>query len=239
MDVNAEMDEGDGNAVWLVHERLSAAILDGSLEAGSIISQTALADLIGASRTPVREAVRLLAHEGLVIAEANRRVRIRPFTPTNLEDLQVGRIALENAGIRLTVPRLKPEDLAELEGLLAQMRHYHKVEDLARFEVPHQRFHLKLISELGPIAVGYAKSLHEQVRSYRLAFGSHEDFSTRQDEHRRILDYAIAGNVGGAASELVQHYLGVVTHVFPALDPGFEPKRVQELAAQLATPALN
>src|SRR3954452_19843490 len=66
----------DGQNVAAVHDRLRAAILSGEIAAGQATSQSTLARDFGAGPTPIREALRMLQREGLVLAEPNRRVRI-------------------------------------------------------------------------------------------------------------------------------------------------------------------
>ena len=63
-----------------VYERVRNAILDGQLAPGAVMSQVALAQDLGISRTPLREALRMLQSEGLVEGEPNRRVRVAPMT---------------------------------------------------------------------------------------------------------------------------------------------------------------
>jgi DNA-binding GntR family transcriptional regulator len=66
----------DGQHVAVVHDRLRAAILLGELPAGQTTSQVTLARDLDVGRTPLREALRMLQREGLVVSEPNRRVRI-------------------------------------------------------------------------------------------------------------------------------------------------------------------
>ena len=77
----------------------------GSSPPGAVMSQVALAEELGISRTPLREALRMLQSEGLVEGEPNRRVRVAPMTRTDLEELCVMRVTLEAEAIRLSVPR--------------------------------------------------------------------------------------------------------------------------------------
>ena len=87
-----------------VYERIRTAILDGDLAPGAVMSQVALAEELGISRTPLREALRMLQGERLVEAEPNRRVRVAPMSPADLEELYVVRITLEAEALRLSVP---------------------------------------------------------------------------------------------------------------------------------------
>jgi hypothetical protein len=70
----------DGQSVRLVRDRLSDAILRGEIGAGEVSSQTSLSEEFGAGRSVVREALRLLDMEGLVIREPNKRVRVAELT---------------------------------------------------------------------------------------------------------------------------------------------------------------
>jgi hypothetical protein len=107
-----------------VYARVREAILDGELGPGAVMSQVALAGELGISRTPLREALRMLQPERLVEAEPNRRVRVAPMSAADLEELCIARIALEAEAMRLSVPRLTPENLARLEGYMAETAHY-------------------------------------------------------------------------------------------------------------------
>ena len=105
------------------------------------MSQVALAQDLGISRTPLREALRMLQSEGLVEGEPNRRVRVAPMTAADLEELYVMRITLEAEALRLSVPRMTSEDLARLEGHMAEMAHYAAEKDYRRWNLPHEQFH--------------------------------------------------------------------------------------------------
>ena len=94
----------NGQGTEDVYERVRAAILDGELAPGAVMSQVALAEELGISRTPLREALRMLQSEGLVEGEPNRRVRVAPMTARDLEEVCVMRVTLEAEALRLSVP---------------------------------------------------------------------------------------------------------------------------------------
>ena len=79
----------DGQHVALVHDQLFGAILRGELPAGQVTSQVTLARDLDIGRTPLREALRLLQREGLVVSEPNRRVRIAALSATDAEELGI------------------------------------------------------------------------------------------------------------------------------------------------------
>src|ERR1700743_3766248 len=92
-----------------VHRRVREAILEAELPPGETMSQVALAEDLGVSRTPLREALRMLQGEGLIEARPNRRVRVAPMSADDLEQLYAVRVALEAQALRLAIPRMSAE----------------------------------------------------------------------------------------------------------------------------------
>ena len=88
-----------GSSLEWAHQRVREAILHNELKPGSIISQVKLAKQVGVSRTPLREALRLLQVEGLVETEHNRRVRISALSLADLEELYSLRIVHRGVGV--------------------------------------------------------------------------------------------------------------------------------------------
>ena len=138
-----------------VHERVRDAILNGDMAPGLVISQVALAKAFGVSTTPLREAVRMLQREGLVEAERNRRVRITPLSVEDMDELYCQRILLECALLRLALPAMTDDDIAELEGCVAQMGWYADQQNYAGWQTPHRLFHAGLAGRV-PLLPGTA-----------------------------------------------------------------------------------
>lgn len=224
----------DGQTVAAVHQRLRTAILRGELEAGAIAAQAQLAHDFDAGRTPLREALRLLQREGLVIAEPNRRVRIAPLSADDAEALFVLRIALETVAIRITVPTLASDDIACLEGLMAQMEHYRRMQDDAGFRAPHRAFHQRLVAAAGARVSSEIAELADHAERYRRRFGGSGTWEEGRAEHRAILDAAAAGDADLAADRLAAHYAQAAALVFAALAPAYDPARLRAAIAAVA-----
>jgi DNA-binding GntR family transcriptional regulator len=218
----------DGQRLAEVHDRLRDAILRGEIPAGHTTTQANLAGEFGIGRTPLREALRMLQREGLVVSEPNRRVRIAGLSASDAEDLYVLRIPVEAVAIRVTVPKLVSADLAELEGLLAQMDHYMQTRDNIGFRKPHRAFHMLLVSGSGPRGAEMIGQLFDHAERYRLAFGANTPAASEQRriEHRSIVDAVVAGDADRAVTLLVAHYLHTVELIFEALDPGHDLARL-------------
>jgi DNA-binding GntR family transcriptional regulator len=219
----------DGQNVAVVHDRLRDAILAGEIPAGEATSQNALARELGAGRTPIREALRLLQREGLVVSEPNRRVRIAELSASDAEELYILRISLEAVAVRITVPRLTADDIAELEGLMAQMDFYMRRKNGIGLRAPHRTFHARLVAGAGPRVTTLIEQLFDHAERYRLAFGAigPEGWDARRLEHRQILDAAAAGDADLAAGCLVRHYAGTAGRIFSAIDPEHDLTRLR------------
>jgi DNA-binding GntR family transcriptional regulator len=218
----------NGENVGFVHEVLREAILLGELAPGSITTQTSLAERYRVGRTPLREALRLLQSERLVVDDPNRRVQITPLTAADAEELFITRVLLEPAAVRLTVPALRSRDDAELRGFMAQMDHYEQERDWVGLREPHRAFHARLFSAAGPRIVGMLEQLFDHAERYRLQ-GSpgRELWKLRQTEHRAIADAAAARDGDRTAALLGAHYAHTAGLVCRVLDPEWEPVRLR------------
>ena len=136
--------DGSADSVEVAHDRVRGAILRGELTPGEELSQVEIARRLGVSRTPLREALRMLQREGLIEAERHRRIRVAPFSLDELEQLYAMRVILEAFCIRETVPRLTATQLDELDELLVTMDELAARNDVEGWEAPHHRFHLAL-----------------------------------------------------------------------------------------------
>lgn len=217
----------DGKSIGALYERLRTAILFGELEPGSSVSLPQLAVRFGAGRTPLREALRMLQGEGLVVAVPNQRVRIASVTAEDFEEIWIARLALEAVAVRLTVPALGAADFATLEGYMAQMDHYQKVGDHVGMRAPHRAFHHTLVAAAGSRMSAEISGLADYAGRYWLRFGAHGNWHDRRAEHRAILDAAVAGDADGAADRLAEHYIRTILLLFDALDPSHDLGRLR------------
>lgn len=228
-----------GQSFVAVHAQLRAAILTGEIEEGAITSQATLAERYGVGRTPLREALRMLQREGLVISQPNHRVRVAELSSEDAEELYIMRIALEVVAIRVTVPILTSSDLAEMDGLMAQMDHYLKLRDSLGYREPHREFHHRLVYAAGPRVSQEIDELFDHSERYRRRFGASSSWEARRAEHRAIIDAAADGDRVAAAELLARHYLHTVQLVFAELDPHRDLARLRETVAIVAPGAVD
>jgi DNA-binding GntR family transcriptional regulator len=210
-----------------VYDRIRIAILDGELAPGAVMSQVVLADELGVSRTPLREALRMLQSEGLVEAEPNRRVRVAPLTTEDLEQLCVMRIALESTALRISIPHLTPEGLGRLEGYMAEMAHHAEAEDYGRWTVPHRAFHRALTAPAGERINDLLGQLFDHADRYRRHHIGQGPRPSSPTGHREILEACKAGERDRAAAMLAGHIAGTAFEIIDLIDPSYDPVELE------------
>lgn len=219
-----------------VHDELRAAILRNELPAGMILNQVHVAKRLGVSRTPLREAFRMLQREGLIEGESNKRMRVAGLSFDGLEDLYAMRILLEGLAIRLTVPRVSNEGLLALKNLLKEMEKFAQLEDYEAWEVPHRNFHADLVQCAGERQKCEIVRLSEHAERYRRAYTTETPraWAKGVKEHQAILDACIQRDPVAAAERLARHYSSVVLGLLGMLAPEHDPVAVRTAMRILA-----
>jgi DNA-binding GntR family transcriptional regulator len=220
---------GGRTSAEAVYETLKGAILTGSLGQGEVISQVKLSEDLAVSRTPVREAIRMLQAEGWVESEPNKRVRVASVSPDQVEQFYAMRITLEAVAIGIAVPRMTDADLAELETHLGEMRAHVDAHDYTAWEEPHTAFHRALTYRAGAVIWQTCATLAQSTTRYRRLYmtGEPTAFWQSETDHRAIYDACAAGDADRASSQLAQHLARTAIHLVAMLDPGRDPTPVR------------
>ena len=230
------LDSGpDGeNGVTPLYSRLRTMILDGVFPPGSMLSQVKLADSLGVSRIPLREALRMLQKEGLIEAEHNQRARVPSFDPAIVDSLYASRILLEALSIRLTIPRIDQSDVYALEQTLAELDETAARMDLDAWEEPHRRFHGLLVlhaeDSMCQRIASYANQCEYYRRLYYRLVSKHQPTRSAEviaAEHRSIASACIQGKADLAAYLLARHYARTALTVLGQMAPEFDPVAVR------------
>ncbi len=196
---------GSGNAGQNVHDVLRRLILESELEPGAEISQPELARRLSVSRTPLREALRLLEREGLVVnAGPHKMVKVSTLTMNDLDDLYSLRVMGESLAIWLTVPRLRAADFEELERDLDQS---FTAATHAERAAAHQAFHARLRLGTGPRLRDQLERLFEHAERYQRNFIEYnaDRMASKHAEHCSILEACKARDRQAAREHLVDH----------------------------------
>jgi DNA-binding GntR family transcriptional regulator len=220
-------EEGEkAGGITTLHHRLRQLILGGVYPPGAKLSERELARVLGVSRTPLREVLRLLQREGLVETSRYQRARVAPLEPEALDRLYAGRIQLETLGLALTIPSMGEEEFAALDAALAAMRSATVMED---WEGPHRRFHSLLVAQAGEQLLATITSYADQSQRYRLILASREIHaqSVSAVEHGRIVQACRERHREEAVQQLARHLARTALTVLAHLAPEYEPVAVR------------
>ncbi len=231
-----ELEQGErvGSAIGttgaeVVHQKLREAILRGELAPGVEMSQVQLARQLGVSRTPLREALRMLQREGLVEGEANRRVRVASFSVGDLEQLYALRIVNEALAVRVTVPALTSEDDGFLDESLERMARSANERNVDEWEVYHRAFHRQLVHRAGERLRRLLSELSDHSERYRRLYIEHEPraWSMGAAEHEAIVEACHARDPSAASVSLARHLSRTALTVLMYVAPDHEPAVVR------------
>ena len=196
------------NNSYDVHQHLRRLIMTGQFAPGAIISQAGVAREIGVSRTPVREAMRMLQNEGLLLAEPNNRARVTGFSAGELEATYFSRILLESAGFALALPAMNEAHIAAVADAYAQMETAETRADFNVWVLAHREFHRLLVAPAGREIETRILSLLEQSTRFQYMLNSTRQpnwWIQRGDEHARLLDACKRGDAAGGAGLMAAH----------------------------------
>jgi DNA-binding GntR family transcriptional regulator len=194
-----------------VYELMRRAIVTFALPPGSAISEKAICEQLGISRTPFREALLHLSSENLVTVIPHKGTYVSHIELQNVFDGQLVRDALEMKAVRFAAVKLTPRFLRQLEFNLHQQVILAAEPDYDGFYDLDEAFH-RLICEFGASPriwrlVNGAKAQLDRVR--RLAFPVPSHLETVLTEHTAIVDALRARDPGGAAESMQVHLDGV------------------------------
>ena len=205
-----------------VHAHLRELIISGVLPPGTELKQAELARVFAVSRSPLREAFRMLQEEGLIAGELNQRSRVLGFDPEELELLYAGRVTLECLGVRLTAGHLSREEERSGVAALREMERTHRAGDTAGWSIAHHRLHRLLIGRSGSAVLRTTASYAEQSDRYVRAYQHRHDdaFAERQREHTAILEAVREGRADQAVELMAHHLSGTALRVMADFAPG-------------------
>jgi DNA-binding GntR family transcriptional regulator len=202
--VEAQLIPGERRtAHQMVRDSLRGAILDGTLPAGSRLVQADIAARLRVSTTPVREALRDLASEGLVRLDAHRGAVVRETSLAEVREIYLIRRLLEPEAVRLAVPRMAPDVLAALDRLQAELE---RVRDPGRWVALNREFHRLLNSAagLGRLAE-ILNHLDDNAAVYANLATDADLIESANQHHRRLLEACRDGDGERAAKLVLEH----------------------------------
>ena len=205
-----------------VYDTLRRAILSGALPGGARLVQADIASQLSVSTTPVREALRDLAAEGLVVFRAHTGAVVRELDFEELEELYDIRKALEPLAIQRATARITPEELAAASALAKTME---QETDPAAWAALNRTFH-GLLEEAANAS--FIQSVLKGVQDIAAMYVAHSlmmdpsRMAVGNREHRELLAAVAKKDAAKATSILVQHLDETLRAVLRATSPGPE-----------------
>ncbi|MCK2215638.1 GntR family transcriptional regulator [Actinomadura sp. ATCC 31491] len=194
-----------------VYELLRQAIVEGDLAPNDRVVESEIARRLGVSQAPVREAVKQLAREGLLVHVPRRGNFVVEISSEDAEHARQVREPLERLAASMAAARLTDEHLRELDELVARMREAVEVNDVGRFRDVDIAFHTLVVQIAGnPFLTRMWEVLEPNLRALRaIADPLFEgDWRAMADEHGRLVSLLRAGDPGPAADAFADHAAG-------------------------------
>lgn len=192
----------------LVTDAIRKAILGGVLAPGEQLVERVLADQLGVSKTPVREALRSLEASGLLESYPSRGVVVRQANAKLVEDLYEYRLLLEPAAVRMAVPHQDPAALKQLQKKLDLGQQLGEEQNLSELSRLNRSFHEGLYEECSNELLKSALDGMGDQLAFVAAAGwrAKSSWETERREHAEILQAVMDGD-GDKAGELTYAHI--------------------------------
>ena len=191
----------------VVFNTLRNAIIQGEFQPGERLMEVTLANKLGVSRTPVREAIRMLELEGLVVMIPRRGAEVASITVKDLKDALEVRMAIEALSVRLACKRIDEAGKEELKKVCIAFREAINSKLVPAIVQSDESFHNTIYKlSKNQRLINIAQNLREQVYRYRVEYV--KDFSYHEKlvvEHDKITMAILKGDVETAEAIMNEH----------------------------------
>ena len=194
----------------LVHKELERMILAGELAVGAKLNEEAVAELLGVSRGPVREAFRAIEESGLVRLEKNRGVFVRQISVEEADEIYEVRAALEEWVGRRLARTASADQIRELKAIVERMDRAAAKNDLDAWHALNLEFHDRLVEFAGngKLLAVYRRLVNELQLFRRQTLAQRGSLPVFTREHREIVAKIASRNASAAARALHDHVIG-------------------------------
>lgn len=174
----------------VVFHTLREAILKGELKPGERLMELQLAAKLGVSRTPIREAIRMLEQEGLAVTIPRKGAEVAKMTEKDMEDVLEIREVLDELAVSLACRQMTEEQLDTLRRTMYEFVEYTKTGDVRKIAEADVKFHDIIYQSTGnPKLVSILSNLREQMYRYRVEYLKDEGtYPVLIREHSEIVE---------------------------------------------------
>ena len=198
----------------MVYHHVYTDITEGRYRAGDLLIEMKIAEELGVSRTPVREALKQLEREDLVISLPNRGVMVRDITAEDISDIYTIRALLEGQAAYWAAERITREQLDAMTETLLLIKLYTQRNDVEHLVRLDTAFHEIIYEACRSSAIrNLLTNLHHIIRARRLSSFTVEGRApVSLTEHREIYE-ALEAHDAERAKRCAQHHIHVASHV--------------------------
>ena len=191
----------------VVFNTLRQAILRGELKPGERLMEIQLANKLGVSRTPIREAIRKLELEGLVLMIPRKGAEVAEITEKSLKDVLEIRRALEDLAVRLACEKITKEELKELKKAGDEFKKVLKSQDITEVAEADVRFHdVIYMATDNPKLIQLLNNFREQMYRFRVEYLKKAEVRPQLlSEHDEIIKFITEGNKEEASRVVTRH----------------------------------
>ncbi|NJK44266.1 MAG: GntR family transcriptional regulator [Pleurocapsa sp. SU_196_0] len=202
-----------------VYDHLKLEILSGQLPSGSRLAEIALAERLGVSRTPVREAVQRLAQDGLVEVAPNRGAKVRGVSAQEVEDVYAVREVLDGLAARLAASHRTKNDLRTMREALERLERANP-QDFGAQVAADLEFHNAIaIASKNAALETTLRGLSQGVARVKLLTRAYNQSLTTRDAHTQILEAIERGDATDAEERARGHVRHFSTIILQELAP--------------------
>ena len=203
----------------VVFNTLRQAILRGELKPGERLMEIQLANKLGVSRTPIREAIRKLELEGLVLMIPRRGAEVAEITEKSLRDVLEVRGALEELAVKLACQKITDAQIQELRVAEKAFELALQSGDVTTYAEADVKFHdVIYIATDNQRLIQLLSNLREQMYRYRVEYLKREEaHETLLIEHKRIIETIAKRDMDAAVDAVCQHIDNQVSAVIDTI----------------------
>ena len=191
----------------VVFNTLRKAILRGELKPGERLMEIQLANKLGVSRTPIREAIRKLELEGLVLMIPRKGAEVAQITEKNMQDVLEVRKALEELSVQLACERITPEQVEEMKMAAEDFRKVLKSGDVTKIAEADVKFHdIIFAATNNQRLITLLNNLREQMYRFRVEYLKQKEcYPQLLEEHDKLIALISGGEVEEACELMGCH----------------------------------
>ncbi len=189
------------------YEKIKKMIIDNEVEKDAPLVERVLCEKLGISRTPVREALRELANDGLVNIIDGKGVYVKRIDFKDMIEIFEVREALERKAIQLFIERLDPESLEQFRKYMAEQEEAYRLDRHKEFMETDMKIHFLIADGAKNRHLkDYIVSIYDQIR--QIAISSKDDKRTRDmamQAHQKILKAVEERDIPSAEQAIIEH----------------------------------